>query len=392
MVFYAVGSSYFSSSRDGLPDNGTRSCPIDVDPSSYCYDDGPYNCGMVAPNLNCTKKLIKNLGLPIEKIAACKNGCMLYWKDNVDLEYCKFCGDTKYKPTKERDPCRKKSYVVLSMCMSSEYMFLTTVIPDPSYLKCLIDVYLQPLIEELVQLWYVGFKNGQCIHHAGGVDVDCEQPTHLLDGVWVEYYWGYGMPISPEHHPYQRNKKAFTKNHVDNKVVIDIKGKKNDNLNARRNLKIICNRPELELDECRPNVMPKVVYTLTKEQKMRVCEWIHRLKFPVRYASNFACCVDMMKLRMHNMKSYDCHVFMQKLIPIAFREMFREHVWSALIEVRLLFKSICSTTLDVHKLHELENTVAIILCNLEKILLPTFFDSMEHLIVHLLYEVRGGGG
>ncbi|KAL0326491.1 UNVERIFIED_CONTAM: hypothetical protein Sangu_1727100 [Sesamum angustifolium] len=71
--------------------------------------------------------------------------------------------------------------------------------------------------------------------------------------------------------------------------------------------------------------------------------------------------------------------------------MLPEHVWSALTEVSILFQSICSTTLDVHKLHELENSVAIILCNLEKIFLPVFFDSMEHLIVHLPYEthVRG---
>ncbi|KAL0285590.1 UNVERIFIED_CONTAM: hypothetical protein Sangu_2772600, partial [Sesamum angustifolium] len=43
------------------------------------------------------KKLVKDLGLPVEKIRACKNGCMLYWKDDVDLEYCKFCGDGRYK-------------------------------------------------------------------------------------------------------------------------------------------------------------------------------------------------------------------------------------------------------------------------------------------------------
>ncbi|KAL0359902.1 UNVERIFIED_CONTAM: hypothetical protein Sangu_0839600 [Sesamum angustifolium] len=56
----------------------------------------------------------------------------------------------------------------------------------------------------------------------------------------------------------------------------------------------------------------------------------------------------------------------------------------------LLFQSICSTTLDVHKFHELENSVAIILCNLEKIFPPAFFDLMEHLIVHLPYEARIG--
>ncbi|KAL0284313.1 UNVERIFIED_CONTAM: hypothetical protein Sradi_7202400, partial [Sesamum radiatum] len=61
-----------------------------------------------------TKKLVKDLDLPVEKIHACKNGCMLYWKDDVDLEYCKFCGDSRYKLARGRDPHWKKSlYVVL---------------------------------------------------------------------------------------------------------------------------------------------------------------------------------------------------------------------------------------------------------------------------------------
>ncbi|KAK4394428.1 hypothetical protein Sango_1597100 [Sesamum angolense] len=62
-----------------------------------------------------TKKLIEDLGLPVEKIDACKNGCMLYWKNAVDLEYCKFCEDARYKLTQERDSRHKKSpYAVLN--------------------------------------------------------------------------------------------------------------------------------------------------------------------------------------------------------------------------------------------------------------------------------------
>ncbi|KAL2248211.1 UNVERIFIED_CONTAM: hypothetical protein Sindi_2673400 [Sesamum indicum] len=76
-------------------------------------------------------------------------------------------------------------------------------------------------------------------------------------------------------------------------TVMDIKGKTIGDLNAHRELKIIYNCPELELDEHRPNVMPKVVYTLTKEQKRRICEWIHSLKFPDGYATNLADYVDM---------------------------------------------------------------------------------------------------
>ncbi|KAL0340301.1 UNVERIFIED_CONTAM: hypothetical protein Sradi_4546900 [Sesamum radiatum] len=97
-------------------------------------------------------------------------------------------------------------------------------------------------------------------------------------------------------------------------------------------LMIICNCPELELDEHRPNIMPKAVYTLENEQKRRVCEYIRGLKFPDGYASNLARCVDMTELWMHGMKSHDCHVFMQKLIPIAFREILPKHVRSALTE------------------------------------------------------------
>ncbi|KAK4397814.1 hypothetical protein Sango_1256900 [Sesamum angolense] len=56
-----------------------------------------------------TNKLVNDLDLPIEKIDACKNGCMLYWKDDVDLEYCKFCGDARYQLSHGRDPHWKKS-------------------------------------------------------------------------------------------------------------------------------------------------------------------------------------------------------------------------------------------------------------------------------------------
>ncbi|KAL0331667.1 UNVERIFIED_CONTAM: hypothetical protein Sangu_1712200 [Sesamum angustifolium] len=44
------------------------------------------------------------------------------------------------------------------MWMNSEYIFLTMVIPSPSSSKRLIDVYLEPLTEELLQLWYVGVR------------------------------------------------------------------------------------------------------------------------------------------------------------------------------------------------------------------------------------------
>ncbi|KAL0455571.1 UNVERIFIED_CONTAM: hypothetical protein Slati_0896300 [Sesamum latifolium] len=125
---------------------------------------------------------------------------------------------------------------------------------------------------------------------------------------------------------------------------------------------------------------------------MKICEWVKCLRFPDEYTFNLSRCLDMTKLRLHGMKSHDSHVFMQNLILAAFPEMVPEHVWSTLMEVCLLFQVLCSTTLDIRKVQELQDSVAIIMCNLEKVFPPPFYDSMEHLILHLPYEARVGEG
>ncbi|KAL2225741.1 UNVERIFIED_CONTAM: hypothetical protein Sindi_2949100 [Sesamum indicum] len=56
-----------------------------------------------------TTKLLRNLDLPIEKIDVCKNDCMLYKKDNIDLDYWKFCGEARYKSIREQNPNHKKT-------------------------------------------------------------------------------------------------------------------------------------------------------------------------------------------------------------------------------------------------------------------------------------------
>jgi len=42
------------------------------------------------------------------------------------------------------------------LCMTKSYMFLSCVIPGPNNLKNMIDVFLQPLIDELRTLWDEG--------------------------------------------------------------------------------------------------------------------------------------------------------------------------------------------------------------------------------------------
>ena len=63
--------------KDFLPDNSTL-------PNSY-YE---------------AKKIMKELGLSYIKIDACHNDCMLYWKNDIDAQFCKVCNRSRWKKDK----------------------------------------------------------------------------------------------------------------------------------------------------------------------------------------------------------------------------------------------------------------------------------------------------
>ncbi|XP_056843715.1 uncharacterized protein LOC130496011 [Raphanus sativus] len=86
------------------------------------------------------------------------------------------------------------------------------------------------------------------------------------------------------------------------------------------------------------------------------------------------------------MKSHDCHVFMQRLLPFAFAELLPTNVNEALAGIGAFFRDLSTRTLIVEVVEQLQENIPILLCNLEKIFPPGFFDVMEHLAVHLPYE------
>ena len=43
------------------------------------------------------KKLVDNLGLPVVRIDICNRDCMLHWRDDENVESCKFYRQLRYK-------------------------------------------------------------------------------------------------------------------------------------------------------------------------------------------------------------------------------------------------------------------------------------------------------
>jgi len=111
---------------------------------------------------------------------------------------------------------------------------------------------------------------------------------------------------------------------------------------------------------------------------------------PNGYSSNLARCANVDKGIMHGMASHDFHVFMECLLPIAFSSL-SPYVLNPLTEISHFFKDLCGTTLMEDDFSRMEQNIPLILSKLERIFPPGFFDSMEHLPIHLAYEARFGG-
>jgi hypothetical protein len=184
------------------------------------------------------------------------------------------------------------------------------------------------------------------------------------------------------------------KNVFDNifNTVMDFKGTSKDTAKSRLDIAEICRRSELELvEENGKTVKPKAPYVLSKEQKMLVLNWLKKLKLPDGYASNIGNSVNLEEGKMQGLKSHDCHVLLDRLIPIAFRDLLPDRIWGPLTELSEFFRALTSSSLRVDDMAQLEKSIVVTLCKLEQIFPPAFFDSMEHLPIHLAYEARVGG-
>ncbi|XP_055959774.1 uncharacterized protein LOC130014845 [Mercurialis annua] len=153
------------------------------------------------------------------------------------------------------------------------------------------------------------------------------------------------------------------KNVFDNvfNTVLNVPGKTKDTAKSRAELNKICDRPGLAQDQ-ETGRYPKALYALDRDLKKILLEWIQKLKFPDGYVSNLSRCVDLNSLKMMGMKSRDCHVFMQRLLPIALRELLPPEVWEPLTELSIFFRELTATSLKKADLERLYLDIPKILC------------------------------
>ncbi|KAA0059144.1 uncharacterized protein E5676_scaffold201G00310 [Cucumis melo var. makuwa] len=146
-------------------------------------------------------------------------------------------------------------------------------------------------------------------------------------------------------------------------TILNIDFKTKDTIIAREDLANLKIRKEFHKQEIgNKRVKPHASYTLTVAEKVDFCMFLKSVKFPDGFAFNISHCVNLKEGKIYGLKSHDCHVLLQRLLPIGIRPYLQ--------------------------LDKMQDDIVLILCKLEKIFPPTFFDVMVHLPVHLSWKAR----
>ncbi|XP_066396232.1 uncharacterized protein [Miscanthus floridulus] len=132
---------------------------------------------------------------------------------------------------------------------------------------------------------------------------------------------------------------------------------------------------------------PPALYVLGKDQKIKFCKFLKGIKFPNGYAANLARYISEDGSKVQGkLKTHSCHILLQRIIPASLRGLVRKDVYEAVAELGTFFKELCSRNLRIDVVKRLKEEIPLILCKLEKIFPPAFFDVMVHLAVHLPNE------
>jgi hypothetical protein len=108
-------------------------------------------------------------------------------------------------------------------------------------------------------------------------------------------------------------------------MCLDITSFTKDNMNARKDLAALCDHLSLE---AKPNARGKLVrtkapYCLKPTERKEVLRWLTTLKILDCYAANIKQAVNVGTGKLNGLKSYDYHIFIERLMPVMFHGYFK---------------------------------------------------------------------
>ncbi|XP_074323278.1 uncharacterized protein LOC141660213 [Apium graveolens] len=364
------------------------------------------------------------------------------------------------------------------LCMKRKFMMLSIMVPGPHEPGNNIDIYLQPMIDDLKKLWKEGEPNMYDAYNksfftlkavlmwtindfpaygnlSGCVNKGYKCCPVCGDDTVAKYlthsrkmcYQGHRRYL-PLHHPYRRQKAAFNGQqefgqprrtlsgeevlveqeqikfefgkkmkkakkvespwkkksvffeleywkfhhvrhcidvmHVEKNVcdsligtLLNMRHKTKDSAAAHRDMMEMGVRSYLAPQVgVKKTYFPPSPFTLSKAEKRTFLSSLMSMKLPYGHASNIKNCVSMPDLNIYGLKSHDCHILLQQLLPVAIHSVLSKHVRVTIIRLCFFFNALCNKVVKMSKLDKLQSDVILTLCDLKKVFHASFFDVM----------------
>nr|GEV46499.1 hypothetical protein [Tanacetum cinerariifolium] len=378
------------------------------------------------------KKTYKKIGLGYESIHACINDCYLFWvsEENEKMQNYPICNASRWKDLKTKG----KKVANKVICMKETSFMLTMLIHGPKSPAKDIDVFLQPLIRELQTLWSgvwtrdvvtgTDFKMKAALlwtindyparsslsGWSGQGYLACptcnkDTPSAKVRGKIV--YVGHRKFLRIRHT--MRMKRTFngkidmtpipktlTNADIMNQLRVlprRVPGKHSSNKQKPRdqNVEFNWNKRSIFYDlEYWPTLQLKHNLDVIHIEK-NVLESLLGVRLPDGFGSSFKKKVTVDDNNITGMKSHDCHIMMQRLLPYGVQQYLSKDISPAIIKLFLFFKQICARKLMQRDMEKAKEQLINIMCSLKQIYPPAFFDVMIHLVMHLPEEAILGG-
>jgi hypothetical protein len=116
-----------------------------------------------------------------------------------------------------------------------------------------------------------------------------------------------------------------------------------------------------------------------------------KMMFLDHYTSNIKQTVNVNTGKLNGLKSHDYHIIIERLVPVMFRGYFDANLWKKFVELCYFYRQICAKQVSKLMMQKLEKEIVVLVCKKEKIFPSVWFIVMQHLLVHLPWEVKVGG-
>ncbi|CAM8999713.1 unnamed protein product [Rhodiola kirilowii] len=107
------------------------------------------------------------------------------------------------------------------------------------------------------------------------------------------------------------------------------------------------------------------------------------VKYPSGYAGGLHNKVNLNEKKFSGLKTHDCHVMFERLIPIVIRPYLPSSIVNPILCLCRWFQKLCCRELTRSDVIQLKEDIVFILCHFERIFPKGFFTIMVHLMIHL---------